>query len=95
MPNWHNPALVDTNSNSNSLHFPPMNISYLSDYNPETNPEFATRWANEWKKYHNESIELDDIMTTRNNRSGIINTQNQFERHLHNIMNHRSHQQEF
>ena len=51
-----------------------MNISYLSDYNPQTDPEFATRWANHWKQYHIESIELDELMTTRNNRSGIINT---------------------
>ena len=72
-----------------------MNIPFFSDYNPQTNPEFATRWANHWKQYHIESIELGELMTTRNNRSGIINTQNQFERHLHQIMNHRPHQQEF
>ena len=24
MPNWHNPASVDNNSNSSSLHFPTM-----------------------------------------------------------------------
>ena len=72
-----------------------MNISYLTDYNPETNPEFATRWANHWKQYHIESLELDELMTTRNNRSGIINTQKQFERHIHQLMNHRPHQQEF
>ena len=72
-----------------------MHIPFFSDYNPQTNPEFATRWANHWKQQHIQSIELSDIMTTRNNRSGIINTQNQFERHLHQIMNHRPHQQEF
>ena len=72
-----------------------MNIPFFSDYNPQTNPEFATRWANAWKQYHIESLELAELMTTRNNRSGIINTQNQFERHLHQIMNHRPHQQEF
>ena len=72
-----------------------MSVLYLSDYNPELNPEFATRWANYWRTEKQKSLELDDIMVYRTNRGGIINCQRQFERHLHNVMNHRSHQQDF
>ena len=72
-----------------------MNHLYFSDYNPETNPEFATRWANYWKDNFNRIQESEQLMTYRTIRGELINSQKQFERHLHNLMNHRSHQQEF
>ena len=72
-----------------------MNHLYFSDYNPETNPEFATRWANRWKDNTNRIQELEQLMTYRTIRGELINSQKQFERHLHNLMNHRSHQQQF
>ena len=72
-----------------------MNHLYFSDYDPKTNPEFSTRWANHWKDNTNRIQKLEELMTYRTIRGEFINSQKQFERHLHNLMNHRSHQQEF
>ena len=74
-----------------------MKLDYVSLYKSSwtPDPEFSTKWSIEWAKNTVDFDEVAESLTYRNIRPTVYEAQREFEKHLSEVMYHRSHQQEF
>ena len=74
-----------------------MKLDYVTLYKAWSVPslEFSTKWAISWAKNVVDFSEVAETLTQSNIRPTVYEAQREFEKHLSEVMYHRSHQQEF
>ena len=74
-----------------------MTLDYVTLYKAWSTPslEFSTKWAIEWSKNVVDFDEVAESLTYKNLRPAVYDAQREFEKHLSEVMYHRSHQREF
>ena len=73
--------MIDWQSQIRAMHIPTL--------------EFSTRWALTWASNVKQFEESAEEITTSNIRPIVYDAQDQFEKHLENVMYRRPHQPEF
>ena len=74
-----------------------MTLDYVTLYKAWSTPslEFSTKWAISWAKNVVDFTEVSESLEHSNIRPIVYDAQREFEKHLSEVMYHRSHQREF